>query len=288
LELFSDGEQVVEIAADQVDSGAYQWTVPDDLTPASSYSIRVQSVDAESEFADSETFEIAEPEPEDTLYWIEAAARLPGQGGSEWRTDLAIMNLSNDDADVLIRLRGAGGGTLPVVVTGGAQAVFEDIMGLIGSDGKGWLEITSTQRIVASGRIYNLTDEGTFGQFNPGTLEGGGLQFGETGYLLQLRQLEGEFRTNLTFTNPLANDVQVDVGLYDSQGTLVHSYQLEIDPRALFQDLEPFDKRADRPDIGWGFATVEVIEGELALVSASVVDSRTNDATTIPIEIVAD
>jgi hypothetical protein len=288
LELLADGDTVMEIASDQDDSGVYQWTVPGDLAPLDSYAVRLQSVDSDSEFDVSETFTIAEPEPQDTVYWIEAAARLPGQEGSVWRTDLVVMNLSDDDADLVIRLRGAGGGVLPAVVSGGAQAVFEDVMGLIGRDGKGWLEISSTQPIVASGRIYNLAADGTFGQFNPGTPGSGGLRPGDSGRLLQLRQLEDQYRTNLTFTNPLAADAIVDVGLYDSEGNLVHSYLLEVDPRALFQDLEPFDRRAERPNLGWGFATVELVDGEALLVSASVIDSRTNDATTIPLEIVGD
>jgi hypothetical protein len=51
----------------------------------------------------------------------------------------------------------------------------------------------------------------------------------------------------------------------------------------LKQDLEPYKNRAGRPNLGWGFAVVEALEGEGLLVSASVIDSKTNDPTTIPI-----
>jgi len=62
-------------------------------------------------------------------------------------------------------------------------------------------------------------------------------------------------------------------------------YRVDLGARALVQDLEPYSRRAGRPDLGWGFGTVEVIEGGPVLMSASVVDSRTNDATTVPVKV---
>ena len=50
------------------------------------------------------------------------------------------------------------------------------------------------------------------------------------------------------------------------------------------QDLEPFRTRASSPNLGWGYATVEVVSGDGVHTSASVIDSRTNDATTIPMK----
>ncbi len=55
-----------------------------------------------------------------------------------------------------------------------------------------------------------------------------------------------------------------------------------IGAETLKQDPEPFKRRASQPNIGWGFAEVEVLSGSGILASASVVDSVTNDATTIP------
>ena len=281
LDLLLSGDTVAAISEGSSDSGSYVWTIPANLTPADDYSIRVRDHENDSVFDVSDAFEIAEPLPTDRVYWIEVAARLSGQAGSLWRTDLVIKNLSGIDADVLIRLRGSGGGTLESVISAGGQGAFEDILGLMDKDGKGWLEITSSQPILASARIYNLSDTGTFGQYVEGYPEGGGLLEGETGYLLQLRQSEDDYRTNFIFTNPTANDVAVQVTLYDAEGSILTSYRLDLDPRSLLQDLEPFEARAERPNLGWGFAEVQVIEGSSLLISASVVDSRTNDATTV-------
>jgi hypothetical protein len=43
------------------------------------------------------------------------------------------------------------------------------------------------------------------------------------------------------------------------------------------QDLEPFRTRADQPDVGWCYATVEVESGSGILTSATVIDANTNE-----------
>jgi hypothetical protein len=281
LDLLLSGESVAVLFDGLSDSGSYDWTIPTDLTASDDYAIRVRDHQDESVFDVSDTFAITEPLPTERVYWIEAAARLSGQAGSLWRTDLVIKNLSDLDADVNVRLRGSGGGSLDSVISAGGQGAFEDVLGLMDKDGKGWLEITSSQPILASARIYNVSETGTFGQYVEGYPEGGGLQEGDTGFLLQLRQSENDYRTNLIFTNPTADDAAVEVTLYDAEGSSLTSYRLDLDPRSLLQDIEPFEQRAGRPNLGWGFAEVDVVEGSSMLISASVVDSRTNDATTV-------
>ena len=49
-------------------------------------------------------------------------------------------------------------------------------------------------------RIYNVSDDGTFGQFLDG-IDYSGLGEGDEGRLYGLRQMEGEFRTNISVTN---------------------------------------------------------------------------------------
>jgi len=287
LDLLLAGDGVAAIAADLEDGGTYSWTVPSDLEASDAYQVRVAAGSDPEAFDVSPQFRIeaaVEP-PEDRVYWVEIASHQAGQAGSIWRTDVVARNLSEADADVEIRLHGAGGGTLAAVVPGGAQAAFEDVLGQMGVDGKGWLEITANRPLIVSGRIYNLGDEGTFGQYLEGYAAGGGLAQGVVGTLLQLRQLEDEFRTNLGFTNPNATAAALQVTLHDAGGTELIRYRVDLDPGVLVQDLEPYSRRAGRPDLGWGFGTVEVIEGGPVLLSASVVDSRTNDATTVPVKV---
>ena len=164
----------------------------------------------------------------------------------------------------------------------GEQAVIPDIVGRMGYEGKGCLELDSDEPLQVSGRIYNRTGEGTFGQFVEAYEPSEGLGTGETAALLQLRQMRGEYRTNLSITNTGGEPASVEIRLYTNSGGELSRYTLEIDPKTLHQDPQPFKVRAGQPDLGWGFAEIEVLSGSGILASASVVDSVTNDATTIP------
>ena len=92
------------------------------------------------------------------------------------------------------------------------------------------------------------------------------------------------FRTNISVTNTGMEDAEVEITLYSTDGTELVTYTLTMVPGMVVQDLEPFKTRANQPDLGWGFAEVEVVSGSGVLCSASVVDSVTNDATTIPMK----
>jgi hypothetical protein len=286
IDLLLAGTEVAPIAADLDDAGNHSWMVPTDLEAGDAYQVRVAAAADATRFDVSPEFliEPAVDPPAERVYWVEIASHEAGLAGSIWRTDIVARNLSDADADIEIRLRGAGGGTLTSTIGGGSLGVFEDVLGQMDVDGKGWLAITSNRPLLVSGRIYNLGADGTFGQFLEGYPEGGGLPQGVVGSLLQLRQTEGEFRTNLGFTNPNASEAALQVTLFDAGGTELIRYRVDLGPRALIQDLEPYARRASRPNLGWGFAEVEVLEGGPVLVSASVVDSRTNDATTVPVK----
>ncbi|MDY6797881.1 MAG: hypothetical protein SVX28_03895, partial [Pseudomonadota bacterium] len=169
------------------------------------------------------------------------------------------------------------------MIEAGAQGSFEDLVGTMGVNDKGALEICSDQPLEVVSRTFNESDEGTFGQFLDGT-DRGGLEAGMTGRLIGLRQMDGVFRTNLSVTNASTGDAEVEITLYGADGTELTSYTMMVPSGMVVQDIEPFVGRAGAADLGWGFATVEVLSGEGILASASVIDSRTNDATTVPLK----
>ncbi len=289
LDLLRDGEETVSIDSQADNSGELSWTVPVDLESGNDYTIRVRDTsDADSE-GFSERFSIIDEGTPEFIYWIDNVARLEGASGSVWRSDVVLLNPGDQDAIVELWLFAPNGAqVLETTVRNGTEGVFEDVVGMIGTSGKGCLGIGSSRPLQVSGRIYNEAPDGTFGQYVHGWENGQGLAADQWGRLLQLRQVEGQFRTNLTVTNSGTTDATVTVSLFDSAGNELHQYDLNLQPRELVQDLEPFKKRAGRPNLGWGFAVVEVTEGAGLLVSASVIDSRTNDGTTIPIIISQD
>jgi len=220
------------------------------------------------------------------VYWLEVAANLPGSYGSQWVTDLVLFNEALEPATVSLVLHAEDGQhTAPASVVAGAQGVFEDVVGgILQYEGKGPLEVRSTLSLRAAARTYNLATEGTFGQgFTLHTMDQG-LAAGNTAWLLELRQEHNRFRTNIAVANTGDADASVRIQLMATDGSEVHTYTHDLEPGELIQDLEPFARRAGRPDLGWGLARVEVMTGSGVVVSASVIDSRTNDATTVPMQ----
>ncbi len=217
------------------------------------------------------------------FYWIEIAAHNEGQAGSVWRTDVVTRNTSSSPAVTEYTLHTASGDHKLTGSTLGpaAQGIYEDIVGLMGVDGKGALEIWSNRTLKVASRIYNQTDDGTFGQYVRAYAAGEEISAGETVELLGLRQQEDVFRTNISVTNTSEFSATVMVELFRTDGAMLHSYFLNVPAGMVVQDPEPFDRRANSPDLGWGYAMVSVTSGSGILTSASVIDSRTNDATTV-------
>ncbi len=216
--------------------------------------------------------------------WVEIAASLDGEGGSKWNTDVVARNQSAHTADIEFELHHENGSnTATGSIPPGAQGVFVDIVETImAGDAKGALEIRSNRPLQVSARIYNSSVEGSFGQFVAGHPEDSGMDIWDLAWLLQLRQQEGEFRSNISVTNGGEQDARVKITLYSTDAVELTNFDLELVPGELIQELQPFKNRAGMPNLGWGFARVEVLRGYKVFCSASVVDSRTNDATTIP------
>jgi len=97
-----------------------------------------------------------------------------------------------------------------------------------------------------------------------------------------MRQRSDSFRSNLSVTNGGTTDAQVAVTLFDANGTSLKTYNLTIPAGLVLQDPEPFKNRANAPDVDWGFATVTVLKGTNIRTSASLIDNKTNDPSTIP------
>jgi hypothetical protein len=221
----------------------------------------------------------------DFVYWTEFAARLNGFEGSVWRTDVVAKNNADVMANLTFYLHTASQlYDADATVDAGAQGVFEDIVNYIGADGeKGALEICSDRPLEVVARIYNVSDDGTFGQFQDG-INFMGLDEGDVGRLYALRQMTDEFRTNISVTNTGMETATVQVTLFGTNASELTSYELTAGSGMTVQDLGPFESRANSPDLGWGYAFVEVVSGDGVITSASVIDSRTNDATSIPMK----
>ena len=220
--------------------------------------------------------------------WTEVAAHLPGAFGSQWRTDVWAANMEDETANVEIILH-----TFPPVIyhslsdtiEAGHQKAFTDVVETMGFEGKAMLSVRSDQPLHGAGRLYSQDDDGTFGQFCDFRYMDDGFAKDDVVYLTGLRQEEGLFRTNLVFANSGIRDAFLMVELFSGTGDPVDTFMVVgLQPAKMEQLVEVFANEGGQPNIGWGYAKITVFEGAGVRISASVIDSRTNDATTIVAE----
>ncbi len=215
--------------------------------------------------------------------WVATAARASGAQGSQWRTTLGLFNPSAAAATVDISYHRTGGSTSTASLSlpGGAQTLIDDVVGFLGSDGSGPLEVDATQPVMVGSRTFNQSVNGTFGQYLDGVSPENGASSGDVVWLTMLRE-NSDFRTNLGFTNTGTSAAVVMVRLYDGNGTQVSAFSVTVPAGSNKQENQPFLNRGGRNDIDSGTAKVSVTAGSGILVYGSVIDNQTGDPTTIP------
>jgi hypothetical protein len=214
-----------------------------------------------------------------TTYWVGIVTHNSGFHGSEWRSDVLIGHEAERSVGIDFILHTVDGEfAARASVDAGQQGVFEDIVGLLGYEGKGALEIRTTHPITVTSRIYSKAETGTHGGFLQGhrvtDCPGSGKLYG-------LREVEGKFRTNISVTNTTDETREVWIALYRTDGFMMIRYSIDVGPGMVVQEVRPYEYRRGRSNIDWGFATIDGGEGILA--SATVIDSRTNDAVIVPL-----
>jgi CSLREA domain-containing protein len=216
-------------------------------------------------------------------YWVPVAAHTSGGNGSQWRTTVGTMNRSSLPADLEFVLRTRDESfAMSASVAGHGQGVFPDIAHQLGViDDKGTLEIRSNRPLVVTSRTFNQTPEGSYGQYLAGMTADEGLRSGQSGWLPQLVQTE-DFRCNIGIANMGPAPATAELTLYDAAGFEVGSLSVSLEAGQLHQDTAIYKKAAGRSDIDGGYATVRVSSGSGIVAYASVFDTGTGDATTIP------
>lgn len=215
--------------------------------------------------------------------FVPAAARSDGAAGSVWRTDLGLLNPGAEDTQTSVIFHASTGVNfiLDLGLAAGEHQVLDDVVGRLGADGSGFLEVVADSPVMVSSRTYNHGGGGTFGQYLDGVDAFGSLSAGRKGWLPQLQQNE-QFRTNIGILNSGEIQAKVRLHLHDADGTLLSTTQRNVPSEGRLQFQEPFDRFADRTDISSGYAVIECVVGDGVTGYASVVDNRTNDPMTVP------
>jgi len=217
------------------------------------------------------------------VQWLPVVSHAAGAQGSQWRTDLGLLNLGTSAARVEIRLHTPSETQIATETLGPAgQAILVDVVNRFWFTGSAALEIAADQPVVVSSRTYNQGTVGTLGQDYTSALQQECPGTGEVVFLPQLIE-NSAYRTNIALTNTSTDSATATVELF-AGNTKLTDYQVSLQPGEWAQENRPYFNKVGRTDISGGYAKVTVTQGAGVLATASVIDNVTNDPTTVPMK----
>jgi len=218
------------------------------------------------------------------VYYIPASAKVKGLVGTDWRSDLAVLNLGSSEANVTVEawLRDQANPNPMSVqrrLAPGAALNESDLLStLFGmSSGSAALRLVSDQPLAVSSRTYNLTSSGTYGQFIPGVPAIQAIEAGQTAYLLGFEE-DAHARSNLGLVNLSDSEITITVTFFKADGAQLGT------PRAYTVPGHGFIQRtrvltevsADPVDLAWARLTAS--SGSF-LGYLSMIDNDSGDPT---------
>ncbi len=222
--------------------------------------------------------------------WIPVAAHNPGLKGSQWRSDLGLLNTGSATAHVQIEFFGGGVVSNSTYVPAGTQSILADVVAQIGASGQGALKVVSDLPLKVTSRTYNQLSSaagcypnGTQGQDYPGVNATDGLAAGQAAYLAGLTE-NASYRCNIGLVNLGSDAATVLVELYSGAGLKLTDYTVSLLVGQWAQETQPFRNKAGQAAMDRGYAKITVQSGSGILGFASVVDNVTNDPTTVTMQ----
>jgi len=241
----------------------------------------------------------------ETVFFIPAAAMATGAAGTNWRTDLELVNVGTTQASYTIALLkrdsdNSNPQTRSYTLEPGRAVRYTNVLSSVfGTSGAAALRLSVTAgSLLASSRTYNLMTQGnpldlpagaTFGQFVPAFTASAATTPNEAAYLIQLthtpnpftNQKEG-FRTNIGYVNTTNTTIALTVDLYDANGTKLGSFNDSLSPYGYKQVDKAFERVTSQP-VSDGYAIVRSSTPNTAFFTyASVVDNVVGDPIFVP------
>lgn len=220
--------------------------------------------------------------PSGYVYWVPVVARLAGSGGSQFRSDVGLLNRSSSNANVQLIYRGSAPITRTLTLPVGRQRILIDVVGpsYFNTAGKAALEVRSDRPLTVTSRTYNMASNGTFGQYYGGYEPAEGLAQGQWGVLAHLTQ-NASYRTNIGVLNMGNTAAVVNIRLYTGAGALAGEYNVTLNPGEFKQEDRAFQTKGGQTNMAEGYARVTCTSGAGIIAVASVLDQGTSDPTTI-------
>lgn len=238
------------------------------------------------------------PIHDDYAYVVPSVAHSGGAAGTNWRTDVGVVNTASQTVALQLTFYDSvtGLATPATHSLGSMQSVeWRDILASklgfpTSGSVKGTLLLTSTRPLAVTSRTYNQeSTTRTYGQFYPalvvaypGGREVDAVTNGHVGFIPLLKK-NSAFRTNLGFINLGSTPCTIWIQLVGPNGIFLGNPRtLTADGRRWKQEDDIFAKSgAGNRDAA--YARIEVqTSGCRAWAYASVIDQNTGDPTTFP------
>ncbi len=225
----------------------------------------------------------AEPARVAPIWVVPVVARTPGEGGTNWVSDLRIGNLGAVTATVradYAPTRGSAGSPrqATLAIAAGQVAAADDVLwSLFGeATGSGTVTLRPQQEaaMVVTSRTYNRSEAGTYGQYIPAVTAG---SFGKT-TLIQLERSSGH-RVNVGFREVAGGTAELQYWIVGPNGDrLGQPATVTLGPGELVQVNDVFTALG-APAAAVARLDISYRGGSGAyLAYASVVDEVTGDA----------
>lgn len=226
-------------------------------------------------------------QPGASRYVLPGAADITNELAS-WRTDMRVFNASASAQNATLTFYPQNGGapnSVTATINPGEVRTFDNLVnslfGQTNIGGAVHINTPAASSLVVTGRTYNKTPEGTYGQFIPAVTAAEGTSLG--GRALNILQVEEStrYRTNLGLAEITGKPVTVEVQviLPDSKVTPIVRVPLAANEFRQFAALR---------ELGVGNVynarlSVRVVSGEGAITAyGSVIDMTTQDPTYVP------
>ncbi len=231
---------------------------------------------------------------------LPGVAHLPGSLGSQWRSDLTLLNPTAGDVTVMVEYTPDVAlpldYSLEVDLAPGRAWMVRDVLELLigaSANTKGYLTIYDKHDgapPLVVGRTYNQAEGGTFGQNLEAFGEPDLIAAGSTRYIpgAATGDPDGDgpriaSRTNLGLVNTSGSTAAaVDVFLYDGDGELIAQIPGYALAPGQFAQFDPFQATGLDDFAGYASLALHVASGGPVAAYASVVDNGTQDPILIP------
>ncbi|HYC60119.1 MAG TPA: hypothetical protein VEK79_11200 [Thermoanaerobaculia bacterium] len=222
-----------------------------------------------------------------TTRWVLPGAASLDTAIAHWRTDMRVFNYGAAPQPATLTFFPAAGGaqaSTEVLLEPGEVLTLDNIVkSTFGRDNAGGvvhLDTATNANLIVTGRTYNETAAGTYGQFIPAVTSAEATGIG--GRTLHILQVEDSvrYRTNLGLAEVTGQPVTVEVQVWLPDSKVTPTVEVPL----AANEFRQFGLR----DLGLGSVynarvTVRVIEGTGRVTAyGSVIDELTQDPTYVP------